>query len=150
MTAGGGRKVNKNKKKADKSKGRLYMPRINYPPARGDGNKNESRNVTLSQLATMLWHLYAVSADPELGYLDSDISFKHFLDNKLNRTISISKQDLERLLWASHVAHQNGIFWAPNKKSLQDFIKDVIISTDEEFDYKLNLITLKSERGRVK
>jgi hypothetical protein len=124
---------------------RIPVGNIRYPPNKKGVSPN-IRKITIGQLAVMLGHYYKVASDPDIGHLDADVTLEKFLGQKLNRSVPIYREDLEKLLWATNIANTAGYYWSPDGKNYKKFIEDILIKEEEYFDYENNLITSKKEK----
>jgi hypothetical protein len=124
---------------------RTPVPKLNYPGF----NQELLRTLTIGQLAVLLWHLYRCSKDPDIGYLDANITLSDLVATRLNKTIKLSKGMMERLLWAGNLSEQSGTWWSPDDKSFNEFIQPLLYD-DEFFDRTWNLLLNKDQIKRVR
>lgn len=114
---------------------RVPVPKEHFPGF----NSETMRVMTVGQLAVLLWHLYRCANDPEAGYLDANTDLTTLLTRKLNKTIKLSKRDLESLLWAGNMADKLGFWWSPDNKTFSQFIQPLLFK-NELFDTTWNLL----------
>lgn len=131
-----------------KERYRIPLNRLVNPPTRV-GITNDTRFLSIGQLAILLWHLYITTNEPAVGYLDAHRDLNSFVKNILGQRVKIRKRDLEQLLWAVNTANELGYYYHPNNVEASKFIKD-FLSHDEAYNFKWNFIYDKPRRKRIR
>lgn len=124
---------------------RVPVPKLNFPGL----NQDRLRYATLGQLAVLLWHLYRCANDPDIGYLDANVSLEDLIKKRLNKRVVVSKRDMEAMLWAANMADQHGFFWSPDNKKFTEFIQPLLYS-NEAFDRTWNILINTKEYNRIR
>lgn len=107
----------------------------------GDELDLNKRYVTVSQLFVLLYHFYSGVTDPNIYYLDADETAEKF-QSRINAEVEISKEDLEKLIYYTTLAHEEKTYWNPAKEEYKTFVKS-LLKENEKFDQLMGLIVDK-------
>lgn len=117
-------------------------PRIK-PKANPQTPDEAIRQVSIQQLALLLYHYYIIVDHPLFGPdMDADKSPREFLAS-LNNKIDIKKDELEKLMYNMQLAYEIGMYFSPDDVSIKDRFKNILAGSDEEFDPLYCLIRSK-------
>lgn len=126
-----------------KKDGRLVQaritPRVLKETTALKGSQN-LREISVKQLAVLLYHYYITLDDPSIGSEDSDKSAPAF-QSALNQVVHIEEEDLEKLLWHMQMAYESDMYWNPAEEDYDLFIKG-LVGKYERFD-KLYCLIMK-------
>ena len=104
-------------------------------------SENTNRTLTVKQLSVLLYHFYLTLENPDFLFCDSDKSLSQFQAD-LNQTVTISKENLEKLLWHLENAFEHKIYWNPERADFAAFIES-FLEKGEKFDRLTCLIMSK-------
>jgi hypothetical protein len=91
--------------------------------------------IRLLDLAVLLYHLRLSAQHPTVGYNDAEKSLIH-ITSKLNKTIEVDKEDIERLLYAANLMNEAGSWSHYLGTKFPDWLKQLFGS---KFDTTYNV-----------
>lgn len=128
-----------------KQPGRLVLARVSPIKKRvNQAAANEpKREITLRQLCVLLYHFYVSVDNPDIGFEDCEKTASQF-QAELDRPVTLSKEQLEALLWHLELCFEEGMYWNPAKENIDFFVKK-LLNPNERFDRLLCQILKKPE-----
>ena len=101
--------------------------------------------IPLDVMFILFTNFYRALEDEDIGFADCNNSIKTINDKMTEeRSIVLSRADLEALLWSANMLEEKGEFWHPKKERLTDVV-DKLLTKNEDFDYYYNLIKENKE-----
>jgi hypothetical protein len=112
-----------------------------------DGAK--SRAVEVGALAVLLYHYAIMLSDPEgRGVPEAELSTAKMMAALNKIKVNVAQEHVERLLWATSIAHEEGLYWHPSNQPPEKFISS-LLKENELFDRLLCIIIDKPKTRRI-
>jgi len=86
-------------------------------------------------LAVMLYSIYESAKDPNIGYLDAERKIETISNDLIRRPARIKQSLVEAALATCNLMAEQGKFWHPQGKSIDDFINDVVRVTGKPYRF---------------
>jgi len=90
--------------------------------------------ITIFDLAVLLWHVFHAAQTSEVGYNDTEVPMKDLLAES-RRICDVRVETLERLLYSANALDELGKFWHYEGKSFDEFIKGIGIKYDRNYGW---------------
>lgn len=106
-----------------------------------------NRQLTVQQLTVLLYHFYIGITDPDVYYVDADETADQ-MQQALRQTVEVPGDLLEKLLWYLTVAEEQGMYWNPEGREYNTFVRE-LIQAHESYDKLMGLIINRPKRKRL-
>lgn len=91
-----------------------------------EGDDKIPKRFSITLFAAMVLYFNLYRARKSVGYSDPEHRFAD-LDKMLKNTkISLSRDEVESLLWNSVILHEQNEFWHPEDVTIDEFIRQVV------------------------
>jgi hypothetical protein len=95
----------------------------------------------------MLYHIHKAASDPEIGYIDAERRLTQISNDLVRKPAKIKQSLVESSLAFCNMMAEQGKFWHPLNKSVDEFIADVVRVTGKPYrfdkDYHLFFSEIK-------
>lgn len=106
-----------------------------------------NRQLTVQQLTVLLYHFYIGITDPDVYYVDAEETADQ-MQQALRQTVEVPGELLEKLLWYLTVAEEQGMYWNPEGREYNTFVRE-LIQAHESYDKLMGLIINRPKRKRL-
>jgi hypothetical protein len=100
------------------------------------------------ELAVMLYHIHKAANDPDIGFIDAERRLVQISNDLVRKPAAIKQSLVESSLAFCNMMAEQGKFWHPFNKSIDEFISDVVKTTGKPYrfdkDYHLFFNTTES------
>ncbi len=86
-------------------------------------------------LAVMLYHIHKAASDPEIGYIDAERRLSQISNDLVRKPAKIKQSLVESSLAFCNLMAEQGKFWHPLNKSVDEFISDVVRVTGKPYRF---------------
>lgn len=106
-----------------------------------------NRQLTVQQLTVLLYHFYIGITDPDVYYVDAEETADQ-MQQALRQTVEVPGELLEKLLWYLTVAEEQGMYWNPEGREYNTFVRE-LIQAHESYDKLMGFIINRPKRKRL-
>jgi hypothetical protein len=86
-------------------------------------------------LAVMLFHIYEAARDPELGFTDAERRLRSLANDMTRRPARLKQSIVESALYFCNMRAEQGKFWHPLDKNIDEFLSDVVKTTNKPYRF---------------
>lgn len=104
--------------------------------------KDFNINLSLYELAIILYHVKLGASDRNIGFEDTENSLNG-ITRALNRIIPIKKNYIESALWSANLLDEKNKFNHPEKIGFKEFLQPILRRNDCTFNSKYHFIDRK-------